>query len=81
MLNERLDNAPDPECVANCQIDPDPPGCTALCPMTTNKDCWDLANELLSTGVNSEACVQYYYHGQEGDRSGMDFKFVPCRNF
>lgn len=77
MLNER--NPVDPGCINTCMAAPDPPGCISACVEQSNQGCWDLANQLLSRGVTSEACAQYYFH--EGDPYGMDFKFVPCANF
>ena len=44
-----------------------------------NLFCWNLVSGLLASGVTSEACAQYYYHG--GTSEGMGFKFVPCQNF
>lgn len=78
MLNERLNNAFDPKCVANCA---GVAACIVNCPLVGNAACWDLANQLLSRGVTSEACVKYFYHRQEDGRSGMDFQFVPCLDF
>ena len=79
ILNKRIPYIPDPACVAQCALDPDPVTCENNCPLIGNIDCWDLANRLLSSGVTSEACARYYYH--EGGVNGMDFKFVPCANF
>lgn len=76
MLNKRLDNVPDPGCLAACAGDS---VCETACANVSNADCWDLANHLLSRGVTSEACAQYYFHS--GTPSGMDFKFVPCLDF
>ncbi len=39
--------------------------------------CWDLANQLLTQGVTSEACARYYFQ----ENSGMDFVFTRCGNF
>jgi hypothetical protein len=78
MLNER--NPMDSECVNTCMADPDPIDCLSVnCLPQDNSGCWDLANHLLSRGVTSEACAQYYFH--DGSPYGMDFKFVPCANF
>lgn len=41
-----------------------------------NESCWSNAVGLLSQGITSEVCAQYYYH--EGMTKGMSFKFVPC---
>jgi len=38
-----------------------------------NAACWQLATQLLSTGVVSETCAEYYW-----GPAGMDFKFVDC---
>ena len=44
-----------------------------------NKYCWNFAHALLSKGVTSETCSEYYWH--EGDNKGFSLKFVPCKNF
>ncbi|MBI5150910.1 MAG: hypothetical protein HZA28_09125 [Candidatus Omnitrophica bacterium] len=76
ILNKRLDGVRDPACVDGCATDPDPAACIdARCPVVNNAACWDLANKLLASGVTSEACAQYYFHG------GMEFKFVRCPAF
>lgn len=41
--------------------------------------CWSAVHNLLTRGVVSERCAQYYWH--EGTNHGMGFKFVPCFNF
>ena len=75
ILNERLENMPDPACLIQCEWAADPPACKIGCGITGNVDCWNLVHNLLTQGVTSEACVKYYYE------SGMNFKFVPCANF
>ena len=75
ILNKRVDNAGYLACLAACAGDP---ACEATC-TPGNEACWDLANELLSRGVTSEACARYYFHN--GTPKGMDFQFVPCQDF
>ncbi|MFT5387933.1 MAG: hypothetical protein ACI9E5_001068, partial [Candidatus Omnitrophota bacterium] len=44
----------------------------------TLKKCWNDMVQLLSLGVVSETCAQYYYHG--GAHKGMSFQFVECKD-
>ncbi len=44
---------------------------------TVNIPCWQKAVDLVSQGVMTEVCAQYYYH-ENGLAKGMSFKFVPC---
>ncbi len=41
--------------------------------------CWRRMTELLSVGVMSETCAQYYYH-EGGDLKGFSFQFVDCKD-
>lgn len=74
--------APDPCSTSPCPLAPgtDYYGAFLLNePNTDNIACWNLVNDLLTQGVTSEACARYYFHS--GTPDGMDFQFVPCKNF
>jgi len=43
---------------------------------STNTQCWNLANRLLSQGVVSEACAYYHWTGGQ-----MTYRFIDCRAF
>jgi len=42
-----------------------------------NGTCWERVNNLLSRGITSETCAQYYFV-DSGEGLGMNFEFVEC---
>lgn len=82
ILNERLDMVQDPGCIVSCENAGDSAAviaCKSLCLPITNTICWDRIQRILTRGVTSERCAQYYWH--KGTNWGMGFKFVPCKEF
>ncbi len=82
ILNERLDMVQDPGCIVSCENTGDDAAviaCKSLCLPITNTICWDRIQRILTRGVTSERCAQYYWH--KGTNWGMGFKFVPCKAF
>ncbi len=82
ILNERLDMVQDPGCLVSCENAGDSAAviaCKSSCLPITNTICWDRIQRILTRGVTSERCAQYYWH--KGTNWGMGFKFVPCKEF
>ncbi|MCD4780102.1 MAG: hypothetical protein K8S27_06080 [Candidatus Omnitrophica bacterium] len=48
-------------------------------PTLDNTLCWDYATKFLAKGVETEACMEYYYH--YGMNKGMGMKFIQCLSF
>ncbi len=68
----------DPPCVTLCG-QPFYQGAFILNEEIDDPECWRSVHNILTRGVTSETCAQYYWQG--GMRHGMNFKFVPCKEF
>ena len=75
IMNERLEPSTDQvQCFSDCSGNL---ACEAVC--LGNVECWDGVLNILTRGVTTDTCANYYWH--DNTNAGMGFKFVSCPNF